>query len=57
MPNIGWSELLIILAIVLLLFGANRLPDLARSLGKSLKIFKHSLKGDDADEQENKRKG
>lgn len=40
MRNIGWGELLIILLVVLLLFGAKRLPDLARSLGKSINEFK-----------------
>ena len=38
--NIGWPEILLILMVVLLLFGAKRLPDLARSLGKSLREFK-----------------
>jgi len=37
------QELLIILAIMLLLFGANRLPGLAKSLGKSAKEFKTAL--------------
>lgn len=39
----GW-EWLILLAIVLLLFGARRLPDLARSVGKSMKIFRSEVK-------------
>jgi sec-independent protein translocase protein TatA len=39
----GW-HFLIILVIVLLLFGAPRLPALARSLGQSLKIFKSEIK-------------
>ncbi len=38
--NIGFPELIIILVIVLLLFGAKRLPDLAKSLGKSIGEFK-----------------
>lgn len=53
MPNIGWTELIIILVIVLLLFGANKLPDLARSMGRSARIFKSEvdeMKYDDAGE-------
>ena len=40
----GW-EWLIIVALVLLLFGAKRLPDTARGLGRSLRIFKAETKG------------
>lgn len=45
----GW-EWLIIVALILLLFGAKRLPDAARGLGRSLRIFKAETKGlaDDA---------
>ena len=39
LPNVGMGELLIILVIVLLLFGAKRLPEVARGIGKSLKAF------------------
>ena len=42
--NIGIPELLIILAIVLLLFGAKRLPEIARGLGKSVHEFKKGMK-------------
>ncbi|AWB83999.1 Sec-independent protein translocase subunit TatA [Corynebacterium liangguodongii] len=38
------TEFLIILAIILLLFGANKLPDLARSVGRSARIFKSEVK-------------
>jgi sec-independent protein translocase protein TatA len=37
-------EWLILLAIVLLLFGARRLPDLARSVGRSMRIFRSEVK-------------
>ncbi len=39
--NLGPTELLIILAIVLLIFGSAKLPKLARSLGEASKEFKH----------------
>ena len=39
----GYQELLLILVIVLILFGAQRLPDLARSLGSSVKEFKKGV--------------
>lgn len=42
----GW-EWLIILLIVLLLFGARKLPDLARSVGSSLKIFRREVSDKD----------
>ena len=41
----GW-HFLIILVVVLLLFGAPKLPGLARSLGQSMKIFKNEIKPD-----------
>jgi sec-independent protein translocase protein TatA len=50
MFGLGYQELLIILVIVLILFGANRLPELARSLGSSVKEFKkgvNEVKGED----------
>ncbi len=40
MFGLGMQELLIILVIILVLFGASRLPELARSLGSSVKEFK-----------------
>jgi sec-independent protein translocase protein TatA len=49
MPNIGPLELVIILLVVLLLFGAKRLPELGRSLGSGMKEFKDSVTGKDDD--------
>ncbi|MEP6480672.1 MAG: twin-arginine translocase TatA/TatE family subunit [Rhodoglobus sp.] len=40
----GWPHLIIILVIVLLLFGAPKLPGLARSLGESMRIFRGEMK-------------
>jgi sec-independent protein translocase protein TatA len=50
--DLGTPELLIILAIVILVFGAAKLPELARGSGRALRIFKAETKGlndDDAD--------
>ncbi|TFD67607.1 twin-arginine translocase TatA/TatE family subunit [Cryobacterium sp. Hb1] len=48
----GW-HFLIILVVVLLLFGAPKLPGLARSLGQSMKIFKSEIKSDTVDPDPN----
>lgn len=44
--GLGVPELILIFAVVLLLFGAKRLPEIARSMGKGIKEFKSSLKED-----------
>ena len=44
---IGMPEMLIILAIVILIFGANRLPELGKGIGAGIKNFKSSFKDDD----------
>mgnify|MGYP001773809823 CR=1 FL=1 len=45
-------ELLIILAIVVLLFGAKKIPDLAKGIGKGIKSFKSEMKEDEVVEAE-----
>ena len=47
--SIGWGEILIIVLVILLLFGAKRIPELMKSMGKGVKSFKDGLK--DIDEQ------
>ena len=51
--NIGLPELIVILAVLLLVFGASRLPEIARSLGKSGKEFKKGMRdGAQVDDEE-----
>ena len=45
MGRIGLPELLIILAIIIVVFGANRLPDLGRGIGRAIRNFKDASKG------------
>jgi sec-independent protein translocase protein TatA len=45
MPSLGWQELVVILLIVLLLFGAKRLPEIGRSIGRGMREFKRSISG------------
>jgi sec-independent protein translocase protein TatA len=59
MGRIGMPELLIILAIVIVIFGANRLPGLGRGIGSAIKNFKDEMgpgkdKDDDKDERDRK---
>lgn len=50
----GPMELILILLIILLLFGAKRLPEIARSLGRAIKEFKRAGKSFSEDEDEDK---
>lgn len=50
--QIGAGEIILILAVLLLLFGAKKLPELARSLGRSAKELKEGLREGEDDEAE-----
>ena len=53
--GIGMQELLIILLICLLIFGAAKLPEIGKALGKTIKEFKKSMKEIGSDEKEEKK--
>jgi sec-independent protein translocase protein TatA len=52
MGNIGPTELIIVLVIVLLIFGPKRLPGLGKQLGTGMREFKDSITGKDKDDDE-----
>jgi sec-independent protein translocase protein TatA len=59
LPQVGGMELLILLSIILLFFGAKRIPDLARSLGRGTREFREGIRGavdDDKDEVRDRNK-
>jgi sec-independent protein translocase protein TatA len=43
MPNLGFWEIIAIMAVVLLVFGAKRLPEIGASMGKGIREFKRSI--------------
>jgi len=47
MPNIGFSELVVILLILILVFGASRLPALGEGMGRAIRSFKRGIAQDD----------
>ena len=49
--GISVPELLILLVVLLLVFGAKRLPEMGRSLGKGMREFKDSVTGNDVDDE------
>jgi len=50
--NFGPAEIIVVLVVLILLFGAKRLPDAARSLGRSMRIFKSEVKEMKHDDEE-----
>ncbi len=54
MPNLGIPELLIILAIIILLFGVGKLPQLGKGIGEGIRNFKQAVKdgGQDSEKKD-----
>lgn len=55
--DFGAPELIIILVIILLLFGAKKLPELSKSLGSSIKELRNSMSDDKKDDKTNQNNG
>jgi sec-independent protein translocase protein TatA len=49
LPRVGFPELVVILVIVILIFGANKLPQLGKGIGSAIKNFKEGMKDETAD--------
>jgi sec-independent protein translocase protein TatA len=47
LSNIGWPELIVVLMIVLVVFGAGRLPQIGEGIGKAIRNLKRGLKAED----------
>lgn len=54
MGKLGVTEIILILAIVLLLFGGKKIPELMKGLGKGIKEFKDASKGEESKVEESK---
>lgn len=48
MPRLGWPEILVIAFLILLLFGAKKIPELMKNLGSGMKEFKKSISPEDS---------
>ena len=56
MGNIGFGELVVVLLILLMIFGAKRLPEIGRSLGKTVNEFKKGMRDGSSDDSEEAKK-
>jgi sec-independent protein translocase protein TatA len=53
--SLGMGELLVILLIVIVIFGVNKIPQLGKGLGEGIKNFKSAIKDDDDTEKKDKK--
>lgn len=56
LPNIGMSELLVILVLVLIIFGAGKLPEIGAGLGRAIRNFKKAATGELDENEKSKEK-
>jgi sec-independent protein translocase protein TatA len=57
MGNLGFSELLVILAVALLVIGPKRLPQLATALGEAVRAFQEALRGNAQNKRDDRESG
>jgi sec-independent protein translocase protein TatA len=57
MPSLGVPELVIIFLIIVLLFGASRLPQIGKGIGEGIRNFKKGIKADDGPERLEEKNG
>ena len=55
MGSIGFTEIAVILAVAFLIFGAKRLPEIGKSMGKALRNFKNAVTSDDPQDSDDKK--
>jgi len=53
--GLGYQEILLILLVLILLFGAKKIPELARGIGKGIKEFKDAKDGNDEEDNKSKK--
>lgn len=46
MPSIGWPEILVIILLVVLLFGARKIPDIGKGIGEGIRNFKKAFRAE-----------
>ena len=56
MPNLGTGELIVILVIVVLIFGVNKIPQLGKGLGEGIRNFKSAMKAGQAEPKDKNEK-
>jgi sec-independent protein translocase protein TatA len=55
--GVGWQEILLILVVVFLIFGAKKLPELGKGLGEGIKNFKEAVSGEKEKEPDKTKTG